>query len=88
MYVQLDACMSELVRSEQVGRDDHSMYLFDLGSVSRRWAQWRTLLPRVQPFYAVKCCNDPGLLSTLAALGSSFDCASPFGAMAALGAPS
>lgn len=32
-------------------------------------------MPRVQPFYAVKCNPDPMLLRTLAALGCGFDCA-------------
>ena len=33
-------------------------------------------LPRVHPFYAVKCHPDPAVLRTLAALGGGFDCAS------------
>ena len=37
---------------------------------------WKTALPGVHPFYAVKCNNDPALLQTLAALGCGFDCAS------------
>ena len=37
---------------------------------------WIAALPSVQPFYAVKCNEDPALLKTLAALGSGFDCAS------------
>lgn len=49
----------------------------DLGVVMRRWHYWRSVLPRVQPHYAVKCNMDRGILSALAALGSSFDCASP-----------
>lgn len=73
---KLDDCMSDLVMTGQIRPHEHSLYLFDLGSVARRWSNWRTLLPRVQPFYAVKCCNDPGMIATLAALGSSFDCAS------------
>lgn len=33
-------------------------------------------LPRVTPFYAVKCNPDRLILRTLAALGCGFDCAS------------
>ncbi|XP_060061078.1 antizyme inhibitor 2-like [Erinaceus europaeus] len=33
-------------------------------------------LPRVTPFYAVKCNNSPNVLRVLAALGTGFDCAS------------
>lgn len=33
-------------------------------------------MPRVTPFYAVKCNPEPGLLRLLMALGTGFDCAS------------
>ena len=36
----------------------------------------RTSFPQVQPFYAVKCNEDPALVKTLAALGTGFDCGS------------
>jgi len=55
---------------------EDTFYVFDLGNVYRRLKTWRTLLPRVRPFYAVKCNPDVGILSTLAALGTGFDCAS------------
>ena len=34
------------------------------------------MMPRVEPFYAVKCNNDPGIMQILASLGTGFDCAS------------
>lgn len=37
---------------------------------------WRTQLPNVAPFYAVKCNPDPHLLNTLYDAGVGFDCAS------------
>ena len=60
---------------EQLCLED-TFYVFDLENVRRRMATWRELLPRVRPFYAVKCNPDPGVLSTLADLGTGFDCAS------------
>ena len=48
----------------------------DLGRVVRQHDQWTSLCPGVEPFYAVKCNNDPRLLQTLAVLGTGFDCAS------------
>ena len=59
----------------ELGLED-TFYMFDLGNVYRRVKTWKKLLPRVQPFYAVKCNPDAGILSTLAALGTGFDCAS------------
>lgn len=37
---------------------------------------WRTCLPDIQPYYAVKCNNDDKLLTTLAKNQINFDCAS------------
>nr|BAM19423.1 ornithine decarboxylase 1 [Papilio xuthus] len=48
----------------------------DLGEVVARYHHWKELMPRVEPFYAVKCNDDKLLVSTLAALGAGFDCAS------------
>ena len=51
-------------------------YVMDLGLLVQLFHGWVKALPRVKPFYAVKCSPDPALLSTLAALGAGFDCAS------------
>ena len=48
----------------------------DLSDVIFKWNFWQILLPRVHPYYAVKCNYDPMLLATLARLGAGFDCAS------------
>ncbi|MED6160423.1 hypothetical protein PIB30_051396 [Stylosanthes scabra] len=55
---------------------DSPFMVLDLGVVMDLMDNWSRLLPTVQPFYAVKCNPNPSLLGTLAALGSSFDCAS------------
>ena len=38
--------------------------------------KWNHSFPNVKPFYAVKCNNEPALLTKLANLGTNFDCAS------------
>ena len=48
----------------------------DLGEIVKKHLRWNTMMPRVQPFYAVKCNNEPGILQILASLGTGFDCAS------------
>lgn len=48
----------------------------DLTEVSRRKELWAQQLPRVTPFYAVKCNPDPPLLKLLSTYGVNFDCAS------------
>ena len=37
---------------------------------------WNAMLPKIHPFYAVKCNPEPALLKLLASLGTGFDCAS------------
>lgn len=66
---------------------EDTFYVMDLGMVAALAAGWAALMPRVRPFYAVKCNGDTALLSTLAACGASFDCASEaeIAAVAALG---
>ncbi|KAK1835932.1 pyridoxal-dependent decarboxylase [Podospora conica] len=56
--------------------DEDTFFVADLGEVYRQHLRWKLNLPRVKPFYAVKCNGDPKLLHMLAALGTGFDCAS------------
>jgi len=65
-----------LDRASRLGGEGHAFYAVDLGEIVRRVNKWRALLPRVEPFYAMKCNNNPSLLKTLVDLGVSFDCAS------------
>lgn len=59
--------------------------MVDLGMLARLHACFTAALPRVTPFYAVKCMPEPGLLRMLAALGAGFDCASAQELAAVLG---
>ncbi len=52
-----------------------TFFVVDLGIVQRLYDTWMACLPRVHPFYAVKCNPDRGLVAFLAALGCGFDCA-------------
>ena len=55
---------------------EDAFFVADLGAIIRQHRQWKNLLPRVEPFYAVKCNSDPMILKTLYDLGAGFDCAS------------
>lgn len=55
---------------------DDTFYFIDLGNVQRLYNAWHRALPRVQPYYAVKCNPDPSVIAMLAANGCGFDCAS------------
>src|SRR4051812_1462832 len=56
--------------------ENEPFFLLDLGDVYRKHKRWIRMLPRAQPFYAVKCCNEPKILEALVSLGVNFDCAS------------
>ena len=45
-------------------------------NLQNQWSTWRSVLPYVKPYYAVKCNNNPILMGSLAQYGSGFDCAS------------
>lgn len=72
----LDPCESLLKRLADVNRSSASVYVANLSAVVRRLIEFRTVLPSVTPYYAVKCNPDPIVIATLAALGCRFDCAS------------
>ncbi len=48
----------------------------DLGRLVDVHEKWKTALPDIQPFYAVKCNDNVMVLKILAALGTGFDCSS------------
>lgn len=56
--------------------EEDAFYVADLGEVYRQHLRWKASLPRVKPFYAVKCNPDEEVIRLLAKLGSGFDCAS------------
>lgn len=53
-----------------------AFFVGDMGDVVRKHKIWSAQLPRVEPFYAVKCNDDMTVLAVLAQLGTGFDCAS------------
>ncbi|RZC39964.1 ornithine decarboxylase 1-like, partial [Asbolus verrucosus] len=58
------------------GVQEEAFYVCDIGDIVRKHKTWKAALPRVQPYYAVKCNDSLTVLEVLAALGTGFDCAS------------
>ncbi|XP_032362730.1 ornithine decarboxylase [Etheostoma spectabile] len=56
--------------------NEEPFYVADLDSVYKRHLRWLTNLPRVKPFYAVKCNNTAVVLRMMRALDTGLDCAS------------
>jgi len=61
--------------SDEVGADA-PFYVCNVSQFLKQHQQWLSLMPRVHPFYAVKCNPDPTLIQILSLLGCGFDCAS------------
>ena len=66
-----------------------SFYIYDLGNLYRQYTTWFNAMPRVKPFYAVKCNPEKAILEVLATLGAGFDAASKaeIDAVMSLGVP-
>jgi hypothetical protein len=67
--------LSAMARHISDGAED-PFFIVDIDAVRARVDKWYDLLPRVEPFYAVKCQPDVELIRTLAGAGVNFDCAS------------
>ncbi|KAK3584393.1 hypothetical protein CHS0354_010168 [Potamilus streckersoni] len=67
--------ISDFVLYSFQGRDS-SLVLADLGDIIKRYNRWEQNLPRVKPYYAVKCNTEYLVMKVLADLGVNFDCAS------------
>ncbi|OMJ71869.1 hypothetical protein SteCoe_29814 [Stentor coeruleus] len=66
--------IENLIQQEQ---DGESFYIGDLTQIQALYNQWTLLMPRVEPFYAIKCNPNPQLVECLSKLPNiGFDCAS------------
>ena len=57
-------------------KGEQSFILVDLGDIIRQYHRWKKLLPRITPYYAIKCNPCPIIIQLLNKLGCCFDCAS------------
>ncbi|MCI4382449.1 hypothetical protein PGIGA_G00015070 [Pangasianodon gigas] len=79
-FLEEGFCARDIVEqkiNESTSSDDKdAFYVADLGDVLKKHLRWARTLPRVTPFYAVKCNDSRPVVETLATLGAGFDCAS------------
>jgi ornithine decarboxylase len=71
----MDAIRRE-IEARQLQHNDNPFYVLNLEDVRIKLRKWREKIPRVTPFYAVKCNDNAEVLKALAEGGSGFDCAS------------
>jgi ornithine decarboxylase len=71
----VEEVIKEKLNVEEIEKEE-AFYVVDLGKVLKQYQQWVKFLPRVKPYYAVKCNPNNAIIKTLASLGVNFDCAS------------
>ncbi|KAK4879705.1 hypothetical protein RN001_007851 [Aquatica leii] len=65
-----------VIKSMSVTNPKNAFYCCDLNDVIEKILYWKKLMPRIQPFYAVKCNDDKYILKLLATFGVNFHCCS------------
>lgn len=53
-----------------------SFYIVDRSVLTRKIVEWRSYLPNIEPFYAVKCNPNENMIKDMIHNGFGFDCAS------------
>ncbi|XP_072042844.1 ornithine decarboxylase-like [Amphiura filiformis] len=89
-FYDSDTTLRDLIRKKVADTStredaDDGFYLVDLGKVVSQFKRWKKCLPKVHPFYAIKCNPDPMILRILVKLGAGFDCGSKIEIGRALG---
>ncbi|EPQ31589.1 uncharacterized protein PFL1_00922 [Pseudozyma flocculosa PF-1] len=74
--LQLRKVLADIDVDECEANGENAFFVANLAEIYRQHLRWMRALPRVVPFYAVKCNPDPYVLRLLAAMGTGFDCAS------------
>lgn len=79
-YVALDDCsptvQEYISQSTQVPGQEDAFYVVDIDDILIKHRNWIQNLPRVRPYYAVKCNSSRAILEILLGMGLGFDCAS------------
>ncbi|PWY99091.1 ornithine decarboxylase [Testicularia cyperi] len=73
---QLRRVLADIDIEDCEANGENAFFVANLSEVYRQHLRWMRALPRIVPFYAVKCNPDPYVLRLLASLGTGFDCAS------------
>lgn len=73
---QFEAILGDIDVDTCDAEGENAFFVADLAQIYRQHMWWLRELPRIVPFYAVKCNPEPAVVRLLAALGTGFDCAS------------
>lgn len=70
------APIDQTIRSVIESGLEEPFYVVDVQDILSKHKKWMLNMPRVRPYYAVKCNSQPFVLEMLFGLGLGFDCAS------------
>lgn len=70
-----DVVRSKILSSEKEDSEE-SFFVCDLGDIVQKYKVWCDSLPRVKPYFDVKCNDDTAVLTILSQLGVGFNCSS------------
>jgi ornithine decarboxylase len=73
--LNIEKMINKLTSNGSENQED-PFYIFNIDDIIAKYRHWIMRMPRVNPYYAVKCNDNPVVLSVLRKLGTSFDCAS------------
>lgn len=69
--------LEQVIRQEiSLANQEEPFFVVNVGAILNQHKNWLMKLPRIKPYYAVKCNPEKIMLEVLAALGLGFDCAS------------
>ncbi|KAF1330705.1 Ornithine decarboxylase, partial [Globisporangium splendens] len=75
-HIDARVLQTTLEHIRAIGDVEEPFYTVDLRSVAAKYKLITTLIPRVQPFYTMKCNPDVRVFELLTGLGCGVDCAS------------
>jgi len=68
--------MRMIAQCEAEMENDDAFVVVNLTTLAKRFKEFKDKMPRVEPFYAIKCNSDPMMVHLIADMGGGFDCAS------------
>ncbi|XP_067629886.1 ornithine decarboxylase 1-like [Eurosta solidaginis] len=68
--------LKKIVSEVDLEEMEEALNICDLSTLAKKYKTWMKYMPRIKPYYAVKCNDDALIVRELADLGTGFDCAS------------
>jgi len=75
--IQVFDNIEEIIRQEiALTKHEEPFFIVNVQAILKQHKNWIQAMPRIKPYYAVKCNPSPIMIEVLAGLGVNFDCAS------------